>query len=148
MRLFFIMPAYCRSLAPGAAGLEGAKALASALSVNTSLTRLCLQLNKQIGDAGAVVLAQALRPRASSNGDSDNCSSALTNLDLSHTGLGDDGLRAIATTLSVNSKIASLAVHHDAVSQELAGSILLTMEARKTGTSDRHGRKARPNKLI
>ena len=74
----------------------GAIALAEALKVNTSLTSLGLR-NNEIGDAGAIALAKALKVNTS-----------LTSLDLHYNEIGVAGAIALAEALKVNTTLTTL----------------------------------------
>ena len=86
-------------------GDEGAKALAEALKVNATVETLSL-VRCGIGDDGAAALAEALRSNTS-----------LTRLDLCGNGIGDDGA-AFAGALRSNTTLRSLSLAETGISQQ------------------------------
>jgi len=82
----------------GGIGEEGARELALALKVNSSLTSLGLRDNR-IGEGGAREVAMALKEI-----------SVLTSLDLTRNGIGEDGAREVALALKENSTLTSLSL--------------------------------------
>ena len=77
-------------------GAEGAKSLAQALRVNSSVSSLDLNSNS-IGAEGANSLAQAL-----------GVNTSLSSLDLSWNFIGDEGANSLVQALKVNTSLSSL----------------------------------------
>ena len=77
-------------------GVDGAKAIAEALKVNTVLTKLYL-FNNSIGVDGAKAIAEALK-----------VNTVLTILSLGGNSIGDDGAKAIAEAFKVNTVLTTL----------------------------------------
>ena len=77
-------------------GVDGAKALAQSLQVNTTLTDLILPEN-QIGDDGAKALAQCLQ-----------MNTTLKKLHLWDNQIGNDGAKALAQCLQTNTMLTKL----------------------------------------
>ena len=80
---------------------DGACALAGALASNPSLTKLGMRGNC-IGDAGAVAFSKCLRG---------SCNTRLLSLDLRDNGIGVEGVRALQSSLQVNSRILALLIN-------------------------------------
>ena len=77
-------------------GAEGAKYVAEALKVNTSLTEIHLGSNS-IGDEGAKYVAQALKVNTS-----------LTEIHLDYNDIGDEGAEYVAEALKVNTSLTEI----------------------------------------
>ena len=87
-------------------GDEGAKALAEALKVNTTVKELFLQLCG-IGDDGAAAFAEALRSNTS-----------LTELHLGGCNIGDDGAAALAEALRSNTSVTRLNLQRNGIGEK------------------------------
>ena len=77
-------------------GAEGAKYVAEALKVNTSLTKIDLRWNN-IGDEGAKYVAEALKVNTS-----------LTKINLFHNNIGAEGAKYVAEALKVNTSLTNI----------------------------------------
>ena len=77
-------------------GAEGAKYVAEALKVNTSLTKIYLAGNK-IGDEGAKYVGEALKVNTS-----------LTEIHLDGNNIGADGAKYVAEALKVNTSLTKI----------------------------------------
>ena len=75
-------------------GVEGAKALANALRINTSVTTLELGYHSKIGHEGAKALANSLRINTS-----------VTTLHLRDNQIGDEGAKTLANALKINTTV-------------------------------------------
>jgi len=87
-------------------GAAGAKAIAEALKVNSSLTELDLHINS-IGDEGGKAIAEALKGNSS-----------LTTLYLLSNSIGAEGGKAIAEALTVNSSLTWLNLESNSIGDE------------------------------
>ena len=92
-------------------GNAGAISLADALKVNSSLTQLNLEFNK-IGNAGAISLADALK-----------VNSSITQLNLGGNPIGADGAKALADALKVNSFLKQLSLRWNGIGNDGAISL-------------------------
>ena len=96
-------------------GAAGAVALAGALRTNTSLRVLSLAVN-QIGNAGATALAKALRKNTS-----------LTTLYLNENQIGNAGATALARALRTNTSLTRLELWGNQIGDELKQEITRLM---------------------
>ena len=103
-------------------GDSGAVAIAEALKNNTALTWLYLGYNT-IGDSGAAALAKALKSNT-----------ALTRLDLDYNNIGDSGAAALAEELKSNTALTELRLDYNNIGDSGAAALA---EALKSNTAVR-----------
>ena len=84
-----------------------ATVVAEILKSNTSVTRVNLRGNKEIGDEGAKALAEALKVNAT-----------VEALDLYDCGIGDDGAAAIAEALRSNTSLTVLGLGGNGIGEQ------------------------------
>jgi hypothetical protein len=101
-------------------GDSGAVALADALKTNTSITKIDLKSN-EIGDSGAVALADALKTNTS-----------ITKIDLSSNTIGVSGAVALADALKTNTSVTTIDLGWNEIRD--AGAVALA-DALKTNTT-------------
>ena len=109
-----------RTLCVGAneLGCGAAKALAAVLS-RCKLTSLTLEDNPRCGSAAGVHFGKALRKNP-----------ALTALALSRCGVGDAGVRALATALPWNKKLRSLSLDGNVLGDDAVAALAVACDAR------------------
>ena len=83
-----------------------AAVVAEILKSNTSVTKVTLFNNEEIGDEGAKALAEALKVNAT-----------LKTLRLYGCGIGDDGAAALAEALRSNTSLTSLALNNNGIGE-------------------------------
>jgi len=98
----------------------GARAIADALRVNSTLHALSLE-NNDIGDDSARAIADALR-----------VNSILQSLNLKLNYIGDDSARAIADALRVNSTLHALSLENNDIGDDGALAIAETLRVNST----------------
>ena len=76
---------------------QGVKSLASALEMNSSLEELNLRENVAVTDIGHMTLGESLKRNR-----------ALKRLDVSHCGIGDQGVKSLASALEMNGSLEEL----------------------------------------
>lgn len=91
-------------LQDGRLGVGQVDDLARTLSAQHALTRLDIESNPQLGDAGVAALARALPAHA-----------GLRTLQLGETGLGDEGARAVARALAKLSRLEEIHLSENAI---------------------------------
>lgn len=93
------------SMSFNAPGLEGVKALSDFLSLNTTITSLCLK-NCQLGDTSVGFLAKSLGSTSLSR---------LSNLDLSFNQIGGPGAENLTSLLSANHLLVEVNIENNPV---------------------------------
>ena len=92
--------------AKGLTALDAA-AVAEILKSNTTVTKVDLSFNKEIGDEGAKALAEALK-----------VNTTVETLDLIGCGIGDDGAAAFAEALRSNTSLMKLFLSNNGISKQ------------------------------
>jgi hypothetical protein len=92
-------------------GAEGAKAVAEALKVNSTLQTIDLDYNG-IGDEGAKAAAEAIK-----------VNSTLQTIYLDYNGIGDGGAKAVAEAIKVNSTLQTIYLGGNSIGAEGAKAI-------------------------
>jgi hypothetical protein len=87
-------------------GIDGVKALADALKVNSTITSIDLSYNN-VGDDGAKALADVLK-----------VNSTTTSIDLSYNNVDVAGAKALADALKVNSAITTIDLTYNSVGDD------------------------------
>eukprot|EP00435_Cladocopium_sp_Y103_P019087 s843_g4.t1 len=90
----------------GCQGL-GAKALAEALKMNTSVANINLEHNK-IGSEGAEALAEALKINQSALAEALKMNRSVTKIDLVFNNIGAEGAKALAEALKMNTSVTNI----------------------------------------
>ncbi|KAL0238607.1 hypothetical protein GEMRC1_013080 [Eukaryota sp. GEM-RC1] len=103
-------------------GNEGAIALAEALKVNSTVTRINLEYNS-IGKEGAIALAEALK-----------VNSTVTKFDLWRNSIGDEGAVALADALKVNSTVTEINLPDNSIGDEGAVALADALKVNSTVT--------------
>jgi Ran GTPase-activating protein (RanGAP) involved in mRNA processing and transport len=104
-------------------GVDGAKALADALKVNSTITSINLTYNNVDVD-GSKALADALK-----------VNSSITSINLSTNKVGVDGAKALADALKVNSSITSIYLTKNNVGDDGAKALADALKVNSTITS-------------
>jgi hypothetical protein len=104
-------------------GIDGVKALADALKVNSTITSINLSYNNVDVD-GAKALADALK-----------VNSTITSIDLSDNNVGDDGAKALADAIKVNSTITSINLRYSDVGDDGAKALADALKVNSIITS-------------
>lgn len=99
-------------------GPEGAAALASGLRTNRAMACLNLSRNVRIGPLGAESIAASYLKGSLS----------LVHLDLSETGMGDEGASAVADALKSNGTLSDLDLSRNGITSVGAGAIASSLE--------------------
>jgi hypothetical protein len=134
----------CCAINAHALGIDGAKALADALKVNSIITSINLRDNYVDVD-GAKALANALNVNYSNNNvgvdgakalaDALKVNSAITSIDLSDNNVGVDGAKALADALKVNSAITSINLTYNKVGVDGAKTLADALKVNPTITT-------------
>jgi Leucine Rich repeat len=104
-------------------GDAGAAVFAEALKVNKSLAVLCLY-NNSIGDAGAAAIAEALK-----------VNNSLTTLNIHSNIIGDAGSAVLAEALKVNKSLTTLEISSNRIGDAGAAAIAEALKANKSLTT-------------
>jgi hypothetical protein len=113
----------CCAISAYTLGIDGAKALADALKVNSTITSINLS-NNNVGVDGAKALAAALK-----------VNSTITSINLSNNNVGVDGAKALADALKDNSTITSISLSYNNVDVDGAKVLADALKINSTITS-------------
>ncbi|KAL0243319.1 hypothetical protein GEMRC1_005880 [Eukaryota sp. GEM-RC1] len=113
----------CVNLRNNSIGVEGARALAEALIVNTYVITINLW-NNSIGVEGARALAEALK-----------LNDCVTVINLGYNSIGDEGARALAEALKVNATLTTVNLRYNSIGIEGARALAEALKDNDTVTS-------------